>query len=180
VKDTFTAITEKLIRRHPHVFPQSDTAKIFDKIPETPEKVLEQWDKIKETIEGRKKNYTLDEVDSSLPPLLQAFKLQKKAAKKGFDWENADGPRKKIFEELNEIEDAISSEGNIEEECGDLLFSIVNYCRKLNVNPESALIAANHKFKNRFRYIEDALYKDNRTVEQASLAEMDALWNEAK
>lgn len=180
VADTISAVTEKLIRRHPHVFPQSETAEIFGNNADTPEKVLEQWDKIKESVEGRGKKHILDEVDKFLPPLLRAFKLQKKAAKQGFDWDDEQGPREKISEELQEIHEALQKKNNLEEECGDLIFAVVNYCRKLGINPATALIGANEKFTHRFAYIEDSLAEKGKSPKDVSLAELDTLWEEAK
>ncbi|MBQ5781596.1 MAG: nucleoside triphosphate pyrophosphohydrolase [Spirochaetaceae bacterium] len=180
VAETLEAVTEKLIRRHPHVFPQSESAEIFGNKADTPEKVLEQWEKIKQSVEGRRKKHLLDEVDKSLPPLLRAFKLQKKAAKQGFDWEDSHGPREKILEELQEVDSAAAQNTHLEEECGDLIFAVVNYCRKLGINPETALIAANEKFAHRFAYIEDTLEEKGKSLKDSNLEEMDKLWDEAK
>ena len=165
VADVYKELTDKLIRRHPHVFPESEGQSCVEQKTSTPEEVLQQWDRIKSNLENRKSSSILDEVPNGFPPLLKAYKMQKKAAKKGFDWKDLKPVKDKIFEELNEVEQANenlqqfkqepsnakpftvnSSETanefqlHLEEEIGDLLFSVVNYARHLNVDPSVALI----------------------------------------
>jgi tetrapyrrole methylase family protein/MazG family protein len=129
-----------------------------------------------------------------LPPLDRAFKLQKKAAKKGFDWPNAEGVFDKLDEELDEVKEALNAEGNpfrgspgdpkrpdkVEEELGDLLFSAVNLCRFLKVEPSVALQRTNAKFTERFKYVERKMKETGKTMEAANLALMDSFWDEAK
>ncbi len=142
VADVFQTICEKLIRRHPHVFGEIQV--------KDSNEVLDNWAKIKVTQEGRKpKDSILDEVSAGLPPLDRAWKLQKKAAKAGFDWPTLEGVVGKINEELGEVMEAVGNtakSNNVEEELGDLLFSVVNLCRYLKVEPSVALRRTNSKF----------------------------------
>jgi len=182
--DVVTAITAKLVRRHPHVF--SDTRDL------TPDQVKGLWFKIKaeekSDREARRKEETqaatgtLSDVPAGLPTLARALKLQAKAGTVGFDWNDPKAVLDKIAEEAAEISSAIDG-GNHDaaaEEIGDLLFAVVNLARHLKVNPETALRAANAKFERRFASIERALASQGKSPQQATLAEMDALWNEAK
>ena len=166
-------IADKLIRRHPHVFGAARA--------ENQEQVLAQWERIKlEEQAGRPAaKGLLDGLPRDLPALLRAFRIGEKAARVGFDWPDANGPRAKIDEELRELDEAIAGgdRGHSESEAGDLLFAVVNLCRHRGVNPELALRATNEKFVQRFRHVEQALGKELGT---ASLARMDALWHEAK
>lgn len=189
MEDEINELVEKLIRRHPHVFPTSEGAAVADGDVKNSAEVLNQWDKIKEKVEGRKGKSILDEVPKGFPPLLKAFKFQKKAAKRGFDWESLKPTREKILEELSEVDEAVKnfqeaeSERNrlhMEEEFGDLFFAAVNYARKAGVDPELALNAANEKFYRRFSYVEGECGKKNIEMVQKNLGQMDALWNEAK
>ncbi len=183
IAETFTALSEKLIRRHPHVFGNQENAPSVS----TAEEVLAQWDKIKQDIEGRKTESLLGGVSGSLPPLARAQKMQKKAAKVGFDFPQIEGIWEKVREEAAELRVEVSSQNRdekaqsrIEEEAGDFLFAAVNLLRRLNVNAEVALMRANKKFEQRFGYVEKALLEKGLTPEAASLEEMDALWDEAK
>lgn len=189
IDEMFDELAEKLIRRHPHVFEQSEGKLCADTVAKTSDEVLTQWDKIKENVEGRARDSILDEVPQGFPPLLRAFKMQKKAAKKGFDWTSLEPTREKIVEELSEVDDAISakehspsenSQIHLEEEFGDLLFAVVNYARKAGVDPELAMNAANKKFYRRFSYVEKKCAEQNVSMEQKNLERMDAFWNEAK
>lgn len=186
-------LVEKLIRRHPHVFEQSEGKAVADKDVNTSAQVLAQWDKIKEKVEGREQKSILDEVPKGFPPLLRAYKMQKKAAKKGFDWPSLEPTRAKILEELKEVDEAAavcaspSAAGNpdrarahLEEEVGDLFFAAVNYARKLGVDPELAMNAANKKFYKRFSYVEQKCAERGVEMVQENLDKMDAFWNEAK
>lgn len=197
VDEMFDELVEKLIRRHPHVFEQSEGKVCAEGIAKTSDEVLTQWDKIKDNVEGRARDSILDEVPQGFPPLLRAFKMQKKAAKKGFDWTSLAPTREKILEELSEVDEAISAKENslsensrgensneaqihLEEEFGDLFFAVVNYARKAGVDPELAMNAANKKFYRRFSYVEKKCAEQNISMEQKNLEKMDAFWNEAK
>lgn len=178
INDVVGSITEKLIRRHPHVFGEAAV--------DTADQVVERWDQIKAQ-EKAEKGQTetgglLAAVPRNQPALLEAFEVGKKAAKTGFDWERLDDLKKKLEEEMEEIAEAAVS-GNaddLEDEVGDLLFMATNIARYLKVHPEIALRRANAKFRSRFEHIERSLAAQGRTLERASLDEMEALWQEAK
>ena len=183
VADTLLAISEKLIRRHPHVFDKNAGP---EPVLSTDE-ILRNWDKIKVEQEGRKpKDSLLDEVSRGLPPLERAFKLQKKAAKVGFDWPNAEGVIGKIKEELAEVEAAAAGMGKsrdtlaLEGELGDLLFSVVNLCRFYRIEPSAALQRTNKKFTERFKHVEKRMKETCQEMNARNLAVMDEYWNEAK
>ena len=189
LEESLNELVEKLIRRHPHVFEQSEGKVVADKDVNTSAQVLAQWDKIKEKVEGREQKSILDEVPKGFPPLLRAYKMQKKAAKKGFDWPSLEPTRAKILEELKEVDEAAAqvqqngSEQNrvhLEEEVGDLFFAAVNYARKLGVDPELAMNAANEKFYKRFSYVEEQCAKNGVEMVQENLDKMDEFWNQAK
>ncbi|HUJ37390.1 MAG TPA: nucleoside triphosphate pyrophosphohydrolase [Hyphomicrobium sp.] len=177
--DVVEAITRKIIRRHPHVFgsPEERAAGAAPGF----------WDRAKASEQAEKDAGVLDGVPVSLPSLTRAVKLQNKAAKVGFDWPSLAPVLAKLTEELAELEAEIASHPKgaaaspaIEEEFGDLLFVIANVARHLKIDPEGALRAANEKFIRRFRYIEAQLDERGRTPAQSDLAEMDALWDDAK
>jgi ATP diphosphatase len=183
--DVVQAITEKLVRRHPHVF--GEAGKL------TPEAVEGLWDRIKTQEKAeRAANRTKDAprvapgalagVPASLPALTRALKLQAKASKVGFDWNDPLAVLKKIREEADEIEAEIAagSRRKAGQEVGDLLFAVVNLARHVDADPEAVLRATNRKFEQRFGAIEQALAQRGKSPQQASLAEMDALWDEAK
>jgi ATP diphosphatase len=179
--DVVYAITSKLIRRHPHVF--GDARDL------SPEQVKSLWQKVKdeERLEKQSKKSNeegaaslLDDVALALPALGRAEKLQQRAATVGFDWPSVAETRAKVEEELRETIEAENDPTAAAEEIGDLLFAVVNYARKLNIDPESALRATNEKFRRRFRSIEHVLSQRGKSPKQSNLAEMDALWNEAK
>jgi ATP diphosphatase len=173
--DVVQAITEKLLRRHPHVF---GAAKEL-----TPEEVKGLWQRIKteERQSGASKNapHALAGVPLALPALTRAQKLQEKAAEVGFDWPSAKEVLGKVREEVGELE-AVLGEPRAAEEIGDLLFAMVNLARHLGVNAETALRAASEKFARRFRAIENSLAERGRSLKDSSLAEMNALWNRIK
>ena len=170
--DVLQSVSEKLIRRHPHVFGETKVA--------NSDEVIDNWTKIKIEQEGRKpKDSLLDELSGALPPLDRAWKLQRKAAAAGFDWPNAEGVIEKIREELGEVVECKCSE-NIEEELGDLLFSVINLCRYLNVEPSLALHRTNSKFINRFKYVEKKMKESGQEMKQDNLELMDKYWEEAK
>ena len=182
VADALVKVNEKLIRRHPHVF--GDV-----KVKNTAE-ILDNWAVIKTEQEGRKpKDSVLDEVSSGFPPLDRAYALQKKAAEAGFDWPDKEGVISKINEELEEVRCAASNEkrtekreqmAEIEGELGDLLFSVINLCRFLKVDPSVALRRTNGKFIQRFRYMEKKMKDTGQEMKKANLEVMDSFWEEAK
>lgn len=180
IDEVADGVTQKLILRHPHVF---GDAKL-----ERAEDVLDNWDKLKadeRKASGKvekKKESILDEVPIHFPGLLEGLKLTKKAAKVGFDWPDTDQIFAKLHEEINELKEAIDGRdaGEIGEELGDLLFVVVNLARRLDVEPETALKTTNRKFRCRFKFIEDELKRSGSSLEEADLAELDALWNKSK
>jgi MazG family protein len=171
------SINEKLIRRHPHVF--------SDAIAETPDDVKNRWDQIKQA-EREGKGYAsrplLDGVPRSQPALAEAQQIGSKAAKTGFDWPNYEQVLEKLDEESLELKEARQSgdQEHIEQELGDLLFVITNMARFLKVDAEQALRKANARFRVRFAYVEERLRQKGKPLEQATLEEMEAMWQEAK
>lgn len=161
---------EKLIRRHPHVFGDQTAADSTE--------VLKKWEEIKRAEKAGQRDSLLDGISGSLPALSRAQKTQKKAAKVGFDWSEAAPVFAKVREELAEIESAPPDK--IEEEVGDLLFSVVNLARKLHIDAESALHGATRKFSTRFRQIELFARERNLTLDTMTLAQLDELWDEVK
>jgi nucleoside triphosphate diphosphatase len=184
--DVVEAITRKMIRRHPHVFADKDGAI-------TPEHVTGAWERIKAEEKAERaarrppEQYTpakslLSGVKTGQPALSRAMELQRKASSVGFDWNDPREVLRKIREEADEIEAALDH-GNVDEltdETGDLLFVLVNLARHVGVDPDLALRGTNAKFERRFGYVEQTLAAQGRSLEQASLQEMDALWDEAK
>lgn len=172
VDDVIKGITKKMIYRHPHVFEGSDGD------------VTKSWDELKRMEKGLDSNRTflLDSISKSLPSLARADAIQKKVAKVGFDWDDVQGTWEKIEEEINEVQEAIEEgkEKRIEEEFGDVLFSIVNLARYYKVNPELALNRTNKKFITRFTYVEEKLAEANKEWEETTLEEMDYYWEQAK
>ena len=171
IEDVIRAITDKLIRRHPHVFGDVDVA--------DSQEVKKNWEQIKMT-EGRES--VVDGVPLTLPALLKAYRMQDKAAKVGFDWRQREDVWKKVEEETQELHAAIEHESHarIEEEFGDLLFALVNYARFVHINPEDALRKTIDKFATRFRYIEKRMKEEGKEIQESSLEEMDVFWEEAK
>lgn len=170
--DVVRAISEKMIARHPHVFGQESRDK-------SAEQQTRDWEKMKAAERGGR---VLDGVALGLPALTRAVKLQKRAARVGFDWPSTDEVMEKLREEMAELVEARESLGRaeVEEEFGDLLFVMANLARHMGVDPEAALRGANAKFTRRFRKIEDWLAEAGKTPEQSDLAEMDGLWNRAR
>ena len=167
-------LTEKLIRRHPHVFGDANAA--------TSDAVLTQWDAIKRTEKGVEREPYLQDIGKGLPALMKAQKVQKKAARIGFDWPDAAPVLEKIKEETAELEEAVRS-GNqsaVADEVGDLLFSVVNLARKLGVESEAALAAASKKFVRRFPAMEERLIDEGKKLGELSLAEMNLVWDQVK
>lgn len=175
-----STLVEKLIRRHPHVFPEGTLQSQVQSRHALPEDVKARWEAIKQQ-EREEKGVkgALDDVPLNLPALSRAAKLQKRAASVGFDWDDIQGPIAKVREELAEVEDAIAQGDKvaIEDEIGDLLFAAVNISRFLKIDPEQALRKAGHKFENRFRYIESHCPSPLITTEMDTL---NRLWDEAK
>ncbi|MGE0245182.1 MAG: nucleoside triphosphate pyrophosphohydrolase [Pyrinomonadaceae bacterium] len=180
IDDVAAGVSKKLVLRHPHVFSDVKLERAQD--------VLDNWDELKANEReasgkpARTDGSYLDEVPVHFPGLLEALKLTKKAAKKGFDWPETGQIFEKAEEEIRELGEA-SAAGDlphIEEEIGDLLFVIVNLARRFDVEPETALKRTNRKFRERFRFIEDQLELNGRSLDDASLEEMDRLWDKAK
>lgn len=176
-------VCDKIIRRHPHVWKNSEgSSSLVEGSQNDADKVLEQWEQIKQKVEGRKKKSSLDEVSYGLPPLLRAYKIQKKAAKKGFDWKDAEGPWSKIQEEIAELKEAslTKTKDEIEKELGDVLFSVVNLARHLDVDPNLALASTNQKFMKRFAYVEEKMELSGEQMNPENLEIMDKFWDESK
>ncbi len=182
IEDVINGISEKLIRRHPHVFGDIKVSSVSG--------VIENWEKIKKSeLPGERKS-VLDGVPKDLPALMKAEKLQSKAAKVGFDWNYLEGPLNKVKEEFSEFEELLQSEtapvphvpewDKLEEEFGDILFALVNVGRFMKINPELALLRTNKKFIDRFQYIEKEAAGAGKNLTEMTLAEMDSLWEEAK
>lgn len=170
--DVLDGESEKMISRHPHIYGNVKA--------ETEEDVKRNWQKIKLQKEGRKG--VLSGVPGSLPSVVKATRIQEKAAHIGFEWENKADVWNKVHEEMEELQSAENEKdpAHIEEEFGDVLFSLINYARFLKIDAESALERTNRKFIRRFEYMEKAAEKGRKKLEELSLAEMDALWNDAK
>ncbi len=171
VEEVLCHINEKLIRRHPHVFGDQSGIDLATQ--------KRNWEKIKLS-EGR--HSVVEGVPKEMPALLRALRLQEKASKVGFDWDNSEEVWKKIDEELHELHEAVNQgeNKNVADEFGDVLFSLVNYARFLHLDPEHALRETSNKFVRRFNYIEEELRKEHKDIYATTLAEMDALWNKAK
>jgi MazG family protein len=176
IQDVIDSITEKLIRRHPHVFAEETCL--------TPEEVSSQWDRIKTREKSSKgqPQSILGHVPPALPALLRASKLAQKASRVGFDWPEVDGAFAKVHEELREFEEALQSKNQqaMEDELGDMLFAAANLARFLNIDPEGALRKTIARFIRRFNYIEQSLRDSDRHFHDTSLDEMSELWQEAK
>ncbi len=168
-------ICSKLIRRHPHVF--GDAKK------ETPDEVIEQWNHIKDHVEGKKpKHSVLERVPRTLPPLERALEIQKKVSKVGFDWDHVSPVWEKLEEEIEELKTAHDGRDDrrIEQEFGDILFTLVNLGRLMNIDPTLALNGTNQKFINRFQELERRLQDQGRKPENLDLDALDTIWNQIK
>ena len=185
--DIAQSITDKMIRRHPHIF--------GDHHYRSAEEQRQAWEDIKAEERQAKSNKAgldpshpktrlLDDVATTLPAMLRAVKLQKRAARVGFDWPDAEQVMDKIKEETAEVEAELNQNTpqhpRLQEEIGDLLFAVINLARKLDIDPEDALKSTNSKFTNRFNYIEESIVSNNKTMENATLDEMESLWQDAK
>lgn len=175
IEDVCDGICKKLIVRHPHVFGNVNA--------DTTEQVLKNWDAIKmQTKEQKSQSQAMLSVSRSLPSLMRSTKLQQKASKVGFDWDNVDGALNKLFEECSELKNAIDSNDidNQKEELGDVLFSVVNVARFLKIDSEQALYDACDKFTNRFSKVESLANERGIDMKTASLTELNSLWDEVK
>jgi tetrapyrrole methylase family protein / MazG family protein len=178
LKRVIERVADKMVRRHPHVFGDDDAA--------TSGEVLRNWEAIKaqeRAAKGKDDQSMLDSVHRGLPAMMEAFQMTTKVSRVGFDWKEAEGALGKLDEEVLELREAVATKTGtapIAEEIGDLLFVAVNVARLTGVDPESALKAANRKFRRRFRHIEDRLRVEGRTPGESTLEEMDRLWEEAK
>lgn len=183
--DVVQGIVEKMLRRHPHVFPDGTFDSYATPNPLTEEQIGEQWQLIKaQEKQAKQKQHAglLESVPETMPVLLQAVKLQKQASKVGFDWGDVQPVFAKIREELDELEEAIQhlSQNEAEAELGDILFAVANLSRHLGMSPEQALMRTNVKFRRRFAFIETELSEQNRPLTDCSLDELDQLWDRAK
>lgn len=171
IESVINQLCEKLIRRHPHIYGDFN-AKDSDA-------VKQNWEQIKLQEKGNKVKSVLSGVPKSMPSLVKALRMQDKAAQVGFDWENKEQVWEKVEEEMTEFKQAGSAKER-EEEFGDLLFSLINYARFENINPDDALERCNHKFKTRFEYIEAKAINEGIDLREAGLERMESWWNEAK
>lgn len=173
IGDVADGVCKKLIFRHPHIFGSVEVG--------SSEEILRNWDALKRVEKHQETDTSaLDSVARSLPGLIRAEKLQKKAAKVGFDWENVQGALDKVAEETAELQQAMDGSGDVEEELGDLLFAMVNVARHLKVDPERALEKTCDKFISRFASMERQAHAADKTLSDLPLEELDALWNKAK
>lgn len=173
IDDVADGICKKMIYRHPHVFGNTAVSGT--------EEILANWDELKKTEKHQKSAAeTLDSVARSLPALIRADKIQSKAAKAGFEWDSVDGAVAKVHEEMDEVERALAGDGDVAEEIGDLLFAVAKIGRFRGVDPEQALDNTCEKFIRRFTYVEQGAAKQGKTMEELTLAQMEALWKEAK
>jgi tetrapyrrole methylase family protein/MazG family protein len=172
--DIIKCLCNKLVRRHPHVF--------GDQIITSSHEQIENWENIKRTENSDSRKSALSGIPPHLPAILKAHKISEKAARVGFDWETHDQVFLKIQEEVGELEEALSTgvHNRIEEELGDIMFAVVNLGRFLSIDTEDALQQAIARFTQRFSYIEKSLEKLGKTPQQATLGEMETLWNDAK
>jgi len=192
-QDIATAITDKLVRRHPHVFPDGDVEKFGIQQDISAQQVVVNWEAIKE-LEREEKSKKggkqvaqevesiLDDLPRALPAMERARKLQKRAAQVGFDWAEIAPVLEKLKEEVAEFEEALAS-GDLErmsDELGDVLFATINLARHSKIEPEVALRSTNQRFETRFKWIEAALSQQDKVFKDANLEELDALWDQAK
>ena len=174
IYDCITAIHDKLVRRHPHVF--------SDALAEDAGQVLVNWEKLKNEERKAENKSVLSGVPRAMPALLKGSRLTEKASRVGFDWRRTEDVFEKLDEEIAELREAVKrkEKTEIEEEIGDLLFTMANIARKLDVNPEEALQGTNRKFMRRFESMESTVRAQGRNLDQLTLEEMDGLWEVAK
>lgn len=170
IKDVLDSISEKMINRHPHIYGDVEA--------QDEEEVKRNWEALKKK-EGKGNNSTLGGVPNSLPPLVKAIRIQSKARGAGFDWDEKDQVWAKVQEELQELKEANTPE-DIEDEFGDVLFSLVNYARFIDIDPEQALEKTNQKFMKRFNMMEALILQDKKDMQSMSLEEMDKYWDKVK
>lgn len=173
IKDVMDTLCQKLIFRHPHIY--------GDVKAETDEQVKQNWEQLKQKEKGGNRS-VLAGVPNSMPALLKAYRIQEKARAVGFDWEKPEQVFEKVKEELNEFETELKNKNaaNAEKEFGDILFSLINYARFVNINPEDALEHTNKKFIKRFAHMESRVKEQGKEIADCKLAELDLYWNEAK
>jgi tetrapyrrole methylase family protein/MazG family protein len=174
IDDILGTLSDKLVRRHPHVFGDEEIR--------TSDEQVANWEKIKKEEKGEERKSALAGIPPQLPSLMKAQKITEKAARVGFDWERTDQVFAKVLEELHELEETMvdGNEERMEAELGDLLFAIVNLGRFLSVNPEEALRKTISRFERRFGHVEETLHAQGVSLKDASIAEMETLWEEAK
>ncbi|TYL49389.1 nucleoside triphosphate pyrophosphohydrolase [Marinomonas sp. IMCC 4694] len=187
--DIADGIVEKMLRRHPHVFPEADLTRFGEPTTLTDQQISEQWQHIKAQEKANQKprkgvvdESRLDAIPRSMPALMQAVKIQQSVSKVGFDWSDIAPVFDKIREELDELEDAIKEQDtvHVEEEMGDVLFAVSNLARHLNVSPDVALNKTNEKFRRRFGRIEALVAAQDKKLTDCSLQELDYYWDQAK
>jgi XTP/dITP diphosphohydrolase len=173
IKEVIDSLCDKLIYRHPHIY--------GDVKVQNEEDVKQNWEQLKQKEKGGNKT-VLSGVPNSMPALLKAYRIQEKARSVGFDWEQPEQVYEKVKEELQEFEAEVKTKNQheIEKEFGDVLFSLINYARFLNINPEDALELTNKKFIQRFNYMEQKVKEQNKQISDCKLDELDNYWNEAK
>ena len=173
LEDMINGVCDKLINRHPHIY--------GDVTVQDEEEVKRNWEQIK-LKEGKGKKSVLEGVPSSLPSIVKALRIQEKAKQVGFEWENKEDVWKKVEEETAEMKEAIATkqQADIEDEFGDLMFSLVNYARFLRVDPETALERTNRKFIKRFQQMEQIAGESGKKLNELNLEQMDAIWNQVK
>ncbi len=174
IADVIDSISEKMVRRHPHVFSEAVAA--------TPEAVSLQWEHIKKTVENKNHSSLVGGVPRSFPSLLRGAKITKKAARAGFDWESTEQVLEKVGEEMGELTEAISGGDpeRMEHELGDMLFALVNLARFLNINPEVAMAMANERFIRRFETMEKIAKESGCSIEKTDISTLDRFWEKAK
>lgn len=175
IDDVIQTLSEKMVRRHPHVFGngQADTA----------EEVVKNWEEIKRSEKQNQTVSLLDGIGNHLPNLMRAYEIQKKAESVGFDWDEVQQAWEKVMEEISEFQEEMKEENpneNLKEEFGDVLFALVNVARFYKINPEEALFSTNQKFMKRFSYIEEKVKESGKDFKNFNLEELDQFWNEAK
>lgn len=182
--DVILGVIKKMTRRHPHVFGEpSNRLKNAQEVPE-------RWEEIKRREKSEQQNTdpntppasVFDDMNSHLPALLWAAKVQRKMGQVGFDWKDADGVMEKVNEEMMELQQARKEQNQnaMEEELGDLLFTLVNLARHMKINPEMALRHATKKFQNRFRFMESRLFESGKSIQETKLEQLESLWQESK
>jgi tetrapyrrole methylase family protein/MazG family protein len=173
IDDVIQGLSEKMVRRHPHVFGNVQA--------DNEEEVLKNWQSIKQEEKGEKQEFIMDHVPKAFPNLMRAAEIQKKAAKVGFDWKEVEPAWEKVKEEISEFEsEARNKSSQMEAEFGDILFALVNIARFYKIDAEEATRKTNEKFIRRFSYVEERVKESGRNFEDYTLEQLDEYWNEAK